>query len=799
MAVFHIIGAGISGLVLAYELAKAGAQVHIYEKLSLPGGLARTEIINGKRIDCGPHLYHTNNEEIRDYWKRLPGINFLTPQLYGANYKNGKVYEYPLSEHSMKKQFSVEDYEAIIAELSAATKNQNANASNYKEFVEALAGPKLSKLFFEKYPQKLWGIPIEHLSAKFAPRRVQIRKEQMPFHAGGGKWAGVIDGGCGVMAEILEAELNKLGVYIDYRSELTNITIDEATGTSSQRVSGIELNHNRKVDINNSDTLVMTTPLTKVCELMGIDNQLWYRCLKIVAHVFNRKVSLIDNYDWLYFDSDELLMHRLTLQDSFRDNHRPRANSILSAEIAYSKGDKIHLMEDDEIIERNIQDLHHIGLIEKAEILSSNVIDAGEVYPGISVGYEAEVERVNKIIHDLSNLYMHGAPATFEYADLQVLTAKSLDLAKLLLAKENSSSFALRKHDRLLPSRKITIGSHQIGDGFPCFIIAEIGLNHNGDIKLAKQMIDAAHRAGASAVKFQTYKKGRVSKSVRSARYYEDLIDTQESLPDFLDRIIFESSQLQELFDYSKEVGIVMFSTAFDILSLKQLEELGCPAYKISSMDLANLPLIRAVAATGKPMIISTGMSNMTEMSTAVETTLTAGNPNLAVLHCVSSYPCPPQSANLPMINKIRQTFDTVTGYSDHTTGIDIAMASVALGASVIEKHFTLDRRMDGPDQNFSIVENELSQLVTSSRRINSAMIYQGYGIMPQELSTAQNLKRSIFYSRDIQAGALINEKDLEIKSPGVGIHPKFIDMLVGRKLERPVKNDMPAEWEDFE
>ena len=153
MAVFHIIGAGISGLTAAYELAKGGAQVRIYEKLCLPGGLARTEIINGERIDCGPHLYHTNNDEIRNYWQRLPGINFLEPQLYGANYKSGKVYEYPLSERSMEKQFSVKEYEAIIAELNAISESQNANASNYKEFVDALAGPTLSKLFFEKYPQ----------------------------------------------------------------------------------------------------------------------------------------------------------------------------------------------------------------------------------------------------------------------------------------------------------------------------------------------------------------------------------------------------------------------------------------------------------------------------------------------------------------------------------------------------------------------------------------------------------------------------------------------------------------------
>ena len=316
---------------------------------------------------------------------------------------------------------------------------------------------------------------------------------------------------------------------------------------------------------------------------------------------------------------------------------------------------------------------------------------------------------------------------------------------------------------------------------------------------MLKKLILAAKNSGASAAKIQTYKSGRVSKSVRTARYYEDLVDTQESLSDYLDRIIFDKDQLQELFDYAQALGITLFSTPFDLKSLDLLESLDCPAYKISSMDLVNIPLIAVVAAKGKPMIISTGMSDLTEISTAVETVLKQNNPNLIILHCVSSYPCPAESANLTMINKISSTFETVTGYSDHTTGVDIALASIPLGAQVIEKHFTLDRKMDGPDQNFSILPEELQQLSTSSIRIHQALKQQRFGITAQELETAQNLKRSLFFGRNMKSGDVVSLDDIEIKSPGIGLHPKFMDSILGRTIKSDIDADMPVSWDSFE
>jgi len=393
---------------------------------------------------------------------------------------------------------------------------------------------------------------------------------------------------------------------------------------------------------------------------------------------------------------------------------------------------------------------------------------------------------------------MHGALAEYEYSDLQVLTAKSIDLIDILCKQSLGGSNTLIKNKYVKPSKVVELDQQKIGENQPTYIIAEIGLNHNGDLKLAKKMIDQAHRSGASAAKLQTYKKGRISPKVRTSRYYEDLVDTQESLSEMLDNVSFTHEETQELFEYGREIGITIFSTPFDLESLALLESISCPAYKISSMDIVNIPLIKAVADTGKPIIISTGMSDISDIQAATDAVLSSSNSQLILLHCISSYPCPPSSANIRMIQRLANTFETIVGYSDHTTGVDISMAAIALGAKVIEKHFTIDRKMDGPDQNFSILEDELSLLTSSARRIEGALKDNGYGVLPSELATAQNLRRSLFFSADFPIGHILTEADIEIKSPGIGLHPKFLEIALNQKLKREVKQDHPLEWEDI-
>lgn len=795
---FHVIGSGISGLVTALELAKKGKNVRVYEKLSIAGGLARTEIHNGNSYDSGPHLFHTNNEMIKDYWLNIVNDQVSEPSLYGANFKNNKVYEYPFSYHSLDEQFSTNENQIIRDQLERRELDKLNLSKNYSEYVKNLAGEYLADMFFTKYPKKLWGIDPSKLSAKFAPRRIEIRKEHRPFHSGNGKWAGVLKNGCGAMAKALEEKLNDLGVYIEFNKELNSLKLNSDLSHQKNNIEKIVFNNSEEINLNINDTVISTVPITTIAKMFGISNKLWYRNIKIICLLISKEIKLHSNYDWLYFDDENTPFHRITLQDSFSKEGRPRGYSVLSCEIAYSDNDEIDKFNDEKIFDITINSLVDKKVIDEKDIADKYIIDAKNVYPGIFVGYEEELNRVKTKLDCITNMYLHGAPAEYEYSDLQVLTAKSIDLADILSKKTVMNSNTLTKSTKLSPAKLININGVSIGDSHDPFIIAEIGLNHNGDVEIAKTLIDNAISSGASAAKLQSYKKGRISAEVRTSRYYEDLVDTQESLSMLLDKIAFNEEQTRELFNHAAQKNFTLFSTPFDHDSLQILEKLNCPAYKISSMDIVNIPLIRDVSLTGKPLIISTGMSELSDIELAMDTVLKTNNCNVALLHCVSSYPCSPANANLPMINKIKNTFDCIVGYSDHTTGIDVSLSAVTLGANIIEKHFTLDRNMDGPDHNFSILKDEMLNLSRSAKRVKEAIFDHGFGILPSEINTAQNLRRSIFFKRNLEKGHIIEIEDLEVKSPGIGIHPKFVDIIVGRKIKKNVEADYPISWDDI-
>lgn len=795
---YHIIGAGISGLTLALELAKKRQDVRVYEKLNVVGGLTRTEIVNDVSFDCGPHLFHTNNREIKEYWLNLMGSKMISPKLYGANFKDGNIYEYPVSVQSLKSQYSKEDQKKILSELKNISKSKKLTSKNYSEFVRNLAGETLTNIFFTKYPKKLWGISPEKLSARFAPRRVEIRKTQRPFHSGKGKWAGVLADGCGTLSKSLENELNKYGIYVEYNLDFQKFNFSKNNSNNKYKsVSKITFK-NKVVKIDQSDTIISTIPITKLAKKVGIKHSLWNRSLKIVCLLIDGSFELFNNYDWLYFDSENLIFHRVTNQNSFTDPNKNQKQTILSCEVAYNENDKIDKKSNKTIIQKCIEDLKSINILGNQKILKKHLIDAKSVYPGIHVGYEEELSRVKGHINLIDNLYSHGALAEYEYADTQVLTAKSIDLAKELTMKNKLDVKSLRKNKKNSPSKSIKINNKKIGDNEECYFIAEIGLNHNGDLDLCKKLIDQAKECGANAVKLQSYLPGRISKKVRTARYYEDLVDTQDSLPSIVDNVQLSFKETKKVFHYAKKRNITIFSTPFDIESLKQLETLNCPAYKISSMDLVNIPLIREVAKTKKPIILSTGMSELADISNAVETIMASGNTDIALLHCVSSYPCSPNNVNLPKIKKLKETFNTIVGFSDHSSGIDITLSSIAIGAKIIEKHFTLDRKMDGPDHNFSLVKEDLKKLINGIRRIEHALYDHGFGVQLCEVDTAQNLRRSIFIDKDLKKGKKITPMDIIIKSPGIGVHPKYYDFVIGKKLLRTRQKDEPLLWEDI-
>jgi len=339
--------------------------------------------------------------------------------------------------------------------------------------------------------------------------------------------------------------------------------------------------------------------------------------------------------------------------------------------------------------------------------------------------------------------------------------------------------------------RTITCGDRLIGPGHPCFIIAEAGVNHNGDLQLARRLVDVAVKAGADAVKFQAYKADRlVTLNAPKADYQVRATGSLESQLEMLRRLELSPETQQELMEYARGRGILFLSTPFEEESADLLDRMGVPAFKIPSGEITNLPFLAHVARKGKPMIVSTGMASLGEVETAVRTIETTGNHNVALLHCVSNYPANPVDVNLRAIETMTLAFNLPVGYSDHTLGIEVPLGAVALGACIVEKHFTLDRALPGPDQQASAEPAELVALVVGIRKVEKALGHGRKEPASSEACTAAVARKSLVAAKPILAGTRLTEDLIAIKRPGTGLPPTLRTLLVGRIA----KQDIPAD-----
>ena len=325
-------------------------------------------------------------------------------------------------------------------------------------------------------------------------------------------------------------------------------------------------------------------------------------------------------------------------------------------------------------------------------------------------------------------------------------------------------------------------------------IIAEAGVNHNGDIKLAKKLIDAAAIAGADFVKFQTFKaKNLALKTAEKAEYQTKNVGSGISQFDMLKQLEISEANHLELKAYAEQKGIAFLSSAFDTEGLAYLESLDIPLIKIPSGEITNLPYLQKVAAIGKPVILSTGMSNMVEIKDAMAVLLSGEitQEKITILHCNTEYPSPFEDVNLTAMLSIEKELGIAIGYSDHTLGIELPIAAVALGAKVIEKHFTLDRNMPGPDHSASLEPKELIAMIEAIRNVELCILGSGKKYpSPSELKNKAIARRSIHLKTDMSSGQVITTDHLEMKRPGDGISPMLINSILGRR----VKVDLPTQ-----
>jgi N,N'-diacetyllegionaminate synthase len=333
------------------------------------------------------------------------------------------------------------------------------------------------------------------------------------------------------------------------------------------------------------------------------------------------------------------------------------------------------------------------------------------------------------------------------------------------------------------------------------FVIAEAGVNHNGDIELAKKLIDAAKEAEADAVKFQTWKSGEISGSFAfKVDYQKESSPPTESCNELLDQLCLPYSAFKELQAYAHSRGILFLSTPDGFESLNFLvDELDIPLIKIGSTEVTHVQFLEAVSRKNRPMILSTGLSTIAEIERAVEFIRRGGNASLSLLHCTSEYPAPLEQVNLRAMVTMAKSLELPVGYSDHTIGDQAAIAAVALGARIIEKHFTLDRTMDGPDHAASMEPDELKQYVASIRTTEIILGDTTKAPTPSELKNIQGIRRSVVAVRKLTTGTVLTREMLTCKRPGTGIPPYELDATIGKRLRVDMKADEPLQWEHLQ
>lgn len=346
----------------------------------------------------------------------------------------------------------------------------------------------------------------------------------------------------------------------------------------------------------------------------------------------------------------------------------------------------------------------------------------------------------------------------------------------------------------------IKIEDRIISNDSPTFIVAEVGANHNGDLELAKRSIDAATDCGVDAVKFQTYTTEELLSNKNGIVVHgEEGKEVSETVKEMFDKVTLKREFHKEIFDYAKSKGLICFSTPFSVEGVAFLEDLDNPIYKIASSDVNYVDMLEAIGATKKPVFLSTGKCTLSEMDMAIELLQKSGTTDLSLLHCIANYPSKMENMNLNVIKTLKQMYpECIIGFSDHSLGITASLGAVCFGAKIIEKHFTIDKNLDGPDHWFSMDPVDMKNLVSEIRNLEVAFGTQRKFLSQNEVPEKHWATRSLHINKDLKVGDIIRKEDLDMLRPGYGISPFDRDKVIGMKITKDIKKGTVLEWNYF-
>ncbi len=785
-----IIGSGPTGLVTALSLIeKTDFEVELFDAEDRVGGLAASVNVDGMICDYGPHIFHSGHDEITNFWKDNFSDLLLEKDFFYKNYKDGVYYDYPISWESIQK-FPKDLRIRVEKEISELKPENLMRARNFKECVIELVGPTLQKIFFEKYTEKLWGIPPDQMSSNWAPKRIELRRNHKAFWAGQYSACGKF--GAGRIMDRMEEIIKSKGGKIKLNHKLKGIKQD----------NGIihTLEFENKPSVSTEDSVVISTiPLSSLSQILSIPCNLVFNSVRLMFMVFNKELIFPKGVHSVYFAHADFDFHRASEQKQYSDATFPKDKSIIIFEISFTQRKEFGQMSDEELSKRILEQFVSLGYVKKEDFIMATSKKMPNVNPVMRIGYEKELTRINSEISKISNLHLAGGAAEFIYGDVQTMVARGNDMADLLSSKHYEINKNIKKNTTFSFNKEVDLYGYKVGKDNPTLIISEIGINHRGDFESAKELILQSKLTGCDIAKIQTYKgTDRVSNSAKEAKYADKTLGMEESVSEMFTRYELSFEEQDQLIKYAETIGIPLMSTPFDERSADQLLELGVKAFKIASFDLVNLPFIQYVASKKLPIVLSTGMAHMREIEDAVEAIAKVKNENLILLHCVSAYPADISDVNLNVIQTLRNNFNIPVGYSDHTIGTVASQMSFSLKADVLEKHFTLDKHLEGPDHIHSADIKEMREITTMRNEIHVAL---GDGIKrpaPIEYEQINLQRKSIFAKKDISINEYIDLDNIVIKGPGHGLLPRYLPIILGRKASKNISQDMPITWDDI-
>ena len=789
---FIILGAGPVGLVTGLFLTKQNFNVEIYEMKDQVGGMCRSWKWRDFYVDTGPHIFHTSDINLWKLWKKLFKKNLIegkykAKNIIGKNFEN--YIDYPLSNEAISK-FPVDKKKIIFKELKEAKDNKSKYTRNFKEHVISQIGPTLQKMFFEGYPEKVWGIETSQMTSDWAPKRIIFTNKSIPFF--NKEKTGVGKFGTGQLYEIIKNKILKQKGKLFLNHKVVKIN------HKKNFINSIEFSNKKKINVNKDDVLISSLPINLTSKFLGHPSKLQFRGIRSIYISLKRERCLPKNVNWVYFADKSILFNRVSEPKTMSKFLSPKNKTYLCAEITYSKNDKIDKIKLQDIKKLIIRDLVKTKLIKnEKEVLEISENKEDIVYPVQFVDYKKTLASTKSYISKFTQLFSIGTGGDFDYADSQILFHKSMDLVNILTDKYNQITNVRKMTDNIKLNTVVRLGKKKVGSGNRPYIIAEAGLNHNGDLNIAKKLIDNAVKCKCDAIKFQTFKKnGRVSSVVKSVNYTEKADGLREDINEMFNRLQINNKFHKEIFSYAKKKKITIFSTPFDEESVDYLEKLNVEFYKIASVDAINIPLITKVGMTGKPLILSTGMCNIGNVNDAVEAFKKTGNKNLILLHCLSSYPAYEKEMNLEAINTMKKIFNVPVGLSDHYPGIEVSILSLGIGADIIERHFTLSKKLEGPDHILSSEQGEMSILVNIAHKRNQILGTGEKTIQPSEYEVVNSQRKSLYAKKNIKKNDVFTLNNLCIKGPAGGILPKYINILLGKKSKTLILKDQPISWE---